>query len=310
MMRRLWMWSLSLCLAACASEPMAPTSALRPMPASSPSPALRTPPATPVIIASPTPSPTPLTHVVQRGETLIGIAVKYGLSLDALQKANPNVSARFLSVGATLIIPASEDSAVIQAAGAPTSMPVMFDEPACYPQATGALFCLVAARNPGELALEAVSARVTLAGADGLPLAEAVAWPALDVLLPGGAVPLIARFAPPLADHAAVGVTPLTAYPLADVTGRFVPLTARTDTIAVGAQSWTVRGQVVNESGAVAARVRLALVLWAEAGTIAGVRQMDWVEPLAPGEARAFALTASAAGAEVARAEVLVEGQP
>jgi LysM repeat protein len=279
------------------------------MPAVSPLPERRPPPATPVIIASPTPSATPVTHIVQRGETLIGIAVKYGVSLDALQQANPTVSARFLSVGATLIIPVSEDSAVIRAASAPTPMPVMLDAPACYPQATGALVCLVAARNPGELALEAVSARVTLAGADGLPLAEAVAVPALDVLLPGGTIPLIARFAPPLAGHAAVGVTPLTAYPLADVASRVVPLTVRTDDITAGPQQWTARGQVVNETGAIAAHIRLALVLWAEAGTVAGVRQLDWAEALLPGEARAFMLTASSAGAKVVRAEVLVEGQ-
>lgn len=280
------------------------------MPTLSPAPALRTLLATPVIIASPTPSPTPVTHVVQRGETLIGIAVRYGISLEALQQANPTVSAQFLSVGATLVIPISEDSAVIQAAGAPTPMPVTLGEPACYPQETGALICMVAARNPGELALEAVSARVTLAGADGLPLAEAVAGPALDVLLPGGMIPLIARFAPPLAGHAAVGVTPLTAYPLADVASRFVPLTVRTDDISAGPLQWIARGQVVNESGVVAGRIRLALVLWGEAGTVAGVRRLDWAEPLAPGEARAFTLTASSAGAKVIRAEVLAEGQP
>ncbi|MDW8327358.1 MAG: LysM peptidoglycan-binding domain-containing protein [Anaerolineales bacterium] len=303
---------MSLCLAACISAPAAPspTPTLRPMPIFSPSPALRTPPVTPVIIASPTPSPTPVTHVVRRGETLIGIAVRYGVSLEALQQANPTVSAQFLSIGTTLIIPSSEDSAVIRAAGAPTPIPVIFNEPACYPQATGALICFVAARNPGELALEVVTARVTLAGADGLPLAEAVAGPALEVLLPGGVTPLIARFAPPLIRYAAIGVTPLSAYPLADVASRLVPLIVRTDSISSGALSWTAQGQVLNESGAVAGRVRLALVLWAEDGTIAGLRQLDWAEPLAPGEVRAFTLTASSAGARVVRAEVLAEGQP
>lgn len=251
-----------------------------------------------------------MTHVVQRGETLIGIAVKYGVSLEALQQANPTVSAQFLSIGTTLIIPPLEDSAVMQAAHVPTPMPLIVGEPACYSQATGALICFVAVRNPGELALEAVSARVTLADVDGLPLAEAVAEPALDVLLPHGTVPLMARFAPLLARYAAIGVTPLSAYPLADVTGRLVPLTVHTEALLSGALSWTARGQVQNESGAVAGRVRLALVLWAEDGTIAGMRQLDWAEPLAPGEVRAFTLTASSAGAKVVRAEVLAEGQP
>jgi LysM repeat protein len=281
------------------------------MPANSAPAALRTPPATPVIIASPTPTPTPFTHIVQRGETLIGIAIRYGLSLDALQKANPTVSAQFLSVGAALIIPASDDVAVIRAASAPTPLPVQFGEPACYPQATGALICAVVARNPGAATLEALSARVTLAGADGLPLAEAVALPALDVLPPGSATPLLARFAPPLVSYAAVGVTPLTAFPLADVTSRLVPVLIRTVGASATGQGWTSSGEVVNESALAAARVRLTLVLWTETGAVAGLQQLDLDPALAPGEARKFVLTAaSLAGPQAVRAEVLAEGRP
>jgi len=312
MLRLLLMCGVSVSLAACVSAPTAPppTSTLWPMPLPSATVARLAPPATPVIIASPTPSPTPVTHIVQRGETLIGIAVKYGVSLDALQRANPTVSAQFLSIGAALVIPASDETAAIRAAGAPTPLPVSFGEPACYPQATGALVCLVAARNPGAIALEAVSARVTLAGADGLPLAEAVAAPTLGVLRPGSAMPLVARFAPPLVGYAAVGVTPLTAFPLAAEAGRLVPLTVQVEEVSSTARLWTARGRVSNASGRVAARVRLTLVLWTEAGAVVGVQQMDLSEPLAAGEARAFALTAAPADKGVARAEVLAEGDP
>lgn len=313
MLRRLWVLSVSFWLAACASAPAepSPTPTLRPMPSRPVAALSPAPPATPVIIASPTPSPTPVTHLVQRGETLIGIAVQYGLSLEALQQANPGVSARFLSVGALLIIPASDDAAAIRAAGAPTPMPVQFGEPACYPQATGALLCLIAARNPGDVALEAVSARLTLAGADGLPLAEAVALPALDVLMPGKVTPLSARFPPPLVGHAAVGVTALSAYPLAVVADRLGPLAVRVDNVSSNGPNWTARGQVSNPTALAAARVRLSLVLWTEAGAVAGMQQLDFGEPLAAGEARAFTLAAaSLAGAAAFRAEVLAEGRP
>ncbi len=312
MLRLLLMCSISVSLAACAppSALPPPTSALWPMPLPSATAARLAPPATPVIIASPTPSPTPVVHIVQRGETLIGIAVKYGVSLDALQRANPTVSAQFLGIGAALVIPASDEAAAIQAAGAPTPLPVLFGEPACYPQATGALVCLVVARNPGPIALEAVSARVTLAGADGLPLAEAVAAPTLEVLRPGSAMPLVARFAPPLAGHAAVGVTPLTAFPLAAEASRLVPLTVQVEEVSSTAWLWMVRGRVINESGIGAARVRLTLVLWAEAGAVVGVQQVDLPEALAAGEARAFVLTAAPADKSVAQAEVLAEGYP
>jgi len=47
------------------------------------------------------------TYSVKSGETLVGISRKYGISLNALQAANPGVEPRRLRVGAVLNIPAS-----------------------------------------------------------------------------------------------------------------------------------------------------------------------------------------------------------
>ena len=47
------------------------------------------------------------THVVASGETLAAIARKYGVSVTALQDANPGVSAKHLRVGQMLNLPAS-----------------------------------------------------------------------------------------------------------------------------------------------------------------------------------------------------------
>jgi len=47
------------------------------------------------------------THTVAPGETLAGIARKYGVSLSALQSANPGISPRKLKAGQTLNIPPS-----------------------------------------------------------------------------------------------------------------------------------------------------------------------------------------------------------
>lgn len=45
------------------------------------------------------------THKVAQGETMAVIARRYGISLNALQVANPRVEARRLKAGATLVIP-------------------------------------------------------------------------------------------------------------------------------------------------------------------------------------------------------------
>ncbi|MBM2848770.1 MAG: LysM domain, partial [Anaerolineales bacterium] len=78
---------LTLVLSACAGHEQAssPTPPLLPLPSATPIPEVATPVATPVIIATATFTPTPVTYVVQKGDTLIGIAVKYGVSVEALQ---------------------------------------------------------------------------------------------------------------------------------------------------------------------------------------------------------------------------------
>lgn len=305
-------WFLCFCvaLAACnAAPPLTITPTLRPMPAGVTVSAPQSI-GTLVIIASPTPAPTPITHVVANGETLIGIAVKYGVGLEELQAANPAVSAQFLSVGTQLIIPASASSAPIQAVGAPTPVPLTFGEPQCFPTAIRGWLCLVEAINPNATAVEAVSARLTLAGADGLPLAEAMADPIANVIAPGGGVPLVSRFAPPAPAFAALGVQTVTALPLADVASRFILLETLDVTTEMRGVEWTVRGMVRNPAAVNVARARIALALYSEAGMPVGARQIDLEAGLAAGEARAFIISASILGGEAARTQLFAEGQP
>ncbi len=63
-----------------------------------------TPPAHSKPITTPHP-PKPHTHIVVAGETLAGIARKHGVSLSALQAANPGVTPKKLHVGQTLNLP-------------------------------------------------------------------------------------------------------------------------------------------------------------------------------------------------------------
>ncbi|MDH7484656.1 MAG: LysM peptidoglycan-binding domain-containing protein [Anaerolineae bacterium] len=51
------------------------------------------------------PTPTPRTHVVQRGETLLAIALRYGVTMQELQAANGISDPDLIKVGQVLIIP-------------------------------------------------------------------------------------------------------------------------------------------------------------------------------------------------------------
>jgi hypothetical protein len=252
-----------------------------------------------------------VTHVVAQGETLIGLAVKYGISLEALQQANPSVLPEALSIGTALIIPLAADAPSAAAGAQPTPMPVALSAPTCHGLTNGSLYCFVEARNPGREPLEAVSARVTLAGADGLPLAEALAQPALDRLPAGEAIPLVAFFPDAPAGVAAVGAAPVTALPLTDVSGRFGPLELTVDRAELDRAVPVVAGSVRNPTADAPVTARLALAVFDDAGAVIGCTWLFLETPLAPGEARAFEITAPLVGrGPAAEYRVWAEGRP
>ena len=98
-------------LTACATQPTLPTPKpgdLIPYLTATQSP-LQTPEGL-VPLTTPLPSPTPFTYTVQKGDTMSTIAQQFGVSLDELQAANPEVNPSAMSVGQVLKIPSNPDN--------------------------------------------------------------------------------------------------------------------------------------------------------------------------------------------------------
>lgn len=311
--RRLAALVLGLGLAACSNATQTPalptpTLTLRPPPA----PATSTPVgvvATPVIIASPTPTPTPFIHVVKSGETLIGIAVFYNIPLQALQAANQDLDPRALQIGQSLIIPLSEDAAAVQAEGAPTPMPLELGQPSCAPQASGALSCIVLARNPGPGAVENVTARVILADVQGLPITSTVGSTGLDIVPAGVSAPIAVLFAPGVQSVAAQGADLISAFPSNEPLDRYVPLTLESYTAAQAGRVWTVSGAIRNLGAAAAAVVRVIVVLSAAGDRPVGYQRLELPGGLEPGALRDFSLPVTALTDDAIQYTVWVEGK-
>jgi nucleoid-associated protein YgaU len=77
-------------------------------------PAVPTPSPTPTVAASPTPPPTPtptpepttVTHTIAPGDTLFGIAVQYGVTVEQILAANPQITnPNLIQVGQVIVIP-------------------------------------------------------------------------------------------------------------------------------------------------------------------------------------------------------------
>jgi len=140
----------------------------------------------------PSPSPTPRTHTVTLGETFGTIATIYGVSVNALIQANPDVNPNAMTVGTVLIIPpviinGEEQSAI------PTPIGVTLQSPTCYEAMDKTIACFVMVTNSLEMAVEGVSAVLRYQASDG-SVREATAFSLLNTVPPGKSVPLYAAF--------------------------------------------------------------------------------------------------------------------
>lgn len=98
------------------------------VPVYTPTPILATPTLPPGVTPSPTPRPDRIVHVVQPGETLLAIAQRYGVSLQAIQAANGIANPERIQAGQTLVIPLATPTP----APGPTPTPTPTPEPT-YP---------------------------------------------------------------------------------------------------------------------------------------------------------------------------------
>ncbi len=179
--------------AATATSTATPTPTLRPRltPYASPTPTPTRQQATP----SPTPATAPPTatpwrYTVRQGDTLLGIALRFGVSLKALEEANPGVDPQAMAVGTQLIIPVDADNPA--ALPTPTPLPLQVGAPHCQPAADGSAVCLVEVSNPTDHAVAAVAVTFRLQN-QATRAAEAL----LERLPAHAQTVLVARFPPP-----------------------------------------------------------------------------------------------------------------
>lgn len=263
-------------------------------------------------IATPGPSPTPLTHVVRANETLLGIALRYGVSLEDLIAANPGINPRFLSIGQPVLIPGPEGQPVAALAPTPTPVPASMSPVRCFRNLSGSLWCLAEVINPLETSIEGVSAMIALLDERGGLLASQLVHTPLRQVPPGKGLPLAAWFAPPAPRAFSATVLLLSAMP-AGSSIRVVPLRVEPGArqAAHDHLSWTVTGELSFDASAAgpASRVTVVAVAYDESGSVVGFAVRDWAEALDPGASRPFAITVYSLGPEIQRVEVLAEAR-
>ncbi|MEO5886305.1 MAG: LysM peptidoglycan-binding domain-containing protein, partial [Anaerolineales bacterium] len=232
-----------------------------------------------VTAETPPPSgqPTPFTYTVQTGDTISGIALKFGVSIDDLQAANPEVSASAMSVGLVLKIPSNPDNP--SGEPTPTAAPFTIEQIECYPTANNGMWCFVLVHNNLSDFMENVSAQVTLVDSNNATVASQTALLPLNILPPNTSLPLSVFFPPHIPADAKPHVQILTAIRLLPNDARYLPVTLNNTLVQVNADghSAEVSGSVLSQSQATtaASQVWVAATAYDGAGAVVGVRRWE-----------------------------------
>lgn len=259
------------------SSPTLPAGELIPYRTDTPNPTIQPP--TPAATVSPTPHPsaTPFTHVVAKDETLLGIAIQYGISLDDLMAANPGIDARIISIGQVLIIPLPVLE-VIQESQA-TPIPLDIGIPVCNPTGDNGLYCLVSVINETEYAVESVILRISMTSTSSGEVMSRSGVPLLNIIPSGSSLPVGVLFPAPLPASYTIQAELVSALPVPDDDGRYVFLNLENQEVRIdkGKMHATVKG-IIPESEPYQ-QIWAAVIAYNEDGYPVGMRRWETQTP-------------------------------
>lgn len=231
---------------------------------------------------TPSPSPTPVLHFVASGDTLFGIALEYGVTVDALLYTNGLNISDYLRIGQGLIIPLQSPGAELPMAAEPVSNLIL---PTPTPQpleiagvslrrtAVGGLLCLGEVRNVIGSPVTNLQVQVVLMDAGGNPLAQQTALAAVDYLPPEQRAPFAVTFRDPPAGAVDVRVALLRAETISAITAGFTPLVVADVEAGMSGLQYRVAGALVNESGGAVELSTVVVTLYDVEGLVLGYRE-------------------------------------
>lgn len=261
--------------------------------------------AAPPLVSPASPTSTPVLYTIRKDDTLLGIALKYNLTLVDLLRANPGIDPGFLSIGSTLTIPTLPGAAVLPALPPQT---VTLSVPLCAPDAVGGQWCLLMAHNQSGGFVEAVSAQVALFDAAGQFLTAQTADALLNRIPPDGVLPLGVYFAAPQPQtvFAQANLQTALAAPLTDA--RYLTVTLHTTEVMTGSLQAQLRGDLQFDSAQPApGQVWLLAAGFDVNGMPVALRRFEWYAPNVPTTVavQLFSLTN-----EITRVQVWLEARP
>lgn len=236
---------------------------------------------TPIPTNTPAPTPTPVVHIVQPGDTLLGIALQYGVTLDALQQINGVLRPETLQIGQQIVIPVGELSAS-HAGGEgqfllPTPAPaaVVITNTARYVTPVGSLWVLGEVYNPTGEPIENVQVRVGLMDEGGREIASDLTFTVLDFVPATGRSPFGILFTEPPQGVAGFQALIVRAEPSYNNANRYAQLQVTAAQIERAGAGYRVTGTATNSGAWQAVDARITVTVYDAEHRVSGYRHVS-----------------------------------
>jgi LysM repeat protein len=274
------------------------------------------PPAAPTLEPPPASElPTQITHVVQKGEDMGGIATKYGVKIKDLKAANAKIDPRMIPVGTVLIIPSGNPE---QDVNQPTSVPapaviLQTGIPVCYADPSGGAWCLMNIDNTSGATVEDISADFVLSGSDGTDPQISAAFGLLDHLTAGSSMPLAVYFPDAPDQPWQINTRLRTASTAINESERYLQSSLEKSSIELSTDKLSahVNGQIQLQANQADANVILVMAsAYNAAGQPVGVRRWESSVGLESGSGLMYDFTIYSLGGPIDRVDVLAETRP
>lgn len=256
---------------------------------------------TPLPTPTATPTPTPIVYQIESGDTILGIAIQRGSTVEEILALNPGIVPENLQIGQGVILPPPPTVNPLLAPGTAVPIQVTINKIHAYQTPVGSLWLLGEVTNEGETAVENIRVEIGLLAADGGLLGSVQAWVATAIIPPGARGPFGVLLNEPPTEFVQPSVAVIGGQAVVDLGNRTLAVAVQNDALTTNDDTVSVAGSVVNEGDTAVTQIQLTATFYDAQGNVTGFQQQVLMEGLAVGEERPFQLeSAPPGGATVA----------